>query len=624
MCGFVALIGKHGAQAERHVVKHATDLIEHRGPDEEGFYFEADIGFGFRRLSILDLSTAGHQPMFSDDGNFVIIFNGEIFNYIELREELTRKGYAFRSTGDTEVLLNAFREWGNDCVNRLNGMWAFLIHDRQRNTLFGARDRFGIKPLYFHDDSKWLMLASEIKAIRDSGIYRKDQNWKTVARYFVNGELDGTEDTFYRDIYQIMPGTAFEIDQNRVLHRWSFWSIPEENQAPDSNPVEAFERLFVDTVKLRMRSDVPVGVTLSGGLDSTSIICCMSDLKSALPGGSAEPTMAFSFNDRDFDESRFLRDTVEQTRVDLKNLSTDPMHVWEALPEVLWHHDEPVHSMTALVGYQLMKLARSCGVKVVLTGQGADETLAGYPSYFSNYRQSLINNGRWGYLWNDLRAFTTAHSGQPGRLLRSEIERNIKNRLSHLSCYRQQVLRKRKQQILQNDWFSPDLIREIKLQDHGPLDISLAGALATSVTEQPLPLYLRIEDRNSMAASVEARLPFLDYRLVSLAFSLPATWKIKGPWNKFILRQAMKNRIPKSVSQRIDKFGFPTPVDRWLRTTLHEPVRSVLDSSSTRERGIYNHKRIIADCEQHRLGNIEAGARLFDIAQYELWVNQCM
>ena len=421
MCGFAAMLSLDGRPADPAVIGRMTEVIAHRGPDDSGSYFSGPAGFGFRRLAILDLTPAGHQPMSTADGALTIVFNGEIYNYRELRQELQALGHAFRSTGDTEVLLHAYSEWGADCLPRLNGMWAFVIHDKRRGTLFGSRDRFGIKPLYHHRGRGHLLFASEIKAIRASGLYRGAPDWATAAAFLLEDRLDQTSDTFYQGIEQIPAATAFEADMQGRLRQWRYWAVESVPAVEVAEPAAAFAELFEDSMRLHLRSDVPVGVHLSGGLDSTSIICASARLRASANAG--DPLMAFSYMPREYDESKYIADTITQTGAQIVPLETTPQQLWASLGRVLWFQDEPVHSMTPLIGFALMELTASSGIKVALNGQGADETIAGYGSFFRDYWQSLLVGGRVGETWREIGRYAAAHGGHRHRLFLRQLIR---------------------------------------------------------------------------------------------------------------------------------------------------------------------------------------------------------
>jgi len=615
------MLGLDGKPAERLVVERMTESLLHRGPDEGGMYIEGSVGLGFRRLSILDLSDAAHQPMVSEDGGYVLVFNGEIFNYIELREELRALGYRFRSTGDSEVLLNAYREWGPDCLPKLNGMWAFVIYDRKRGRLFGSRDRFGVKPLFCYRAKDHILFASEIKAIRASSLYRGEVNWKIAARFLLQGQLGDSDESFYLAIEQIPPGSAFEVDLEGHWRQWQYWSLSQLPSIEVKDPAQAFAEIFEDSVRLRMRSDVPVGVCLSGGLDSTSIICAAGRQKGSAPASSTEPLLAFCYMAKEYDESLYIADTLAMTQAELRELQTSPLGLWSNLSTILWYQDEPVHTMTALVGFELMKLVAANGIRVVLNGQGADETIGGYFSYFLDYWQTLLRRCRVGEACRAVNSYVSAHGGNPRELLMSAVLRLLAWELQRVAAYRQFARWRRHVQAQRNSWFTQALTQHFPLEQLAAADGKFNGTLAQSVVSSPLPLYLRIEDRNSMAHSVEARLPFLDYRLVSLLFNIPVEWKLRGPWNKFVLREAMRERIPESVRTRVDKMGFPTPGQKWFAHDLYEPMQDLLASQAVRERGIYNVSAIMEDLQRHRSGRADFAHRLFSVAQFEVWTS---
>ena len=619
MCGFAGIVEFDGMPAHSRVLEGMGASLFHRGPDDSGVYIHGSVGLTFRRLSILDLSPAGHQPMELHHGNFVMVFNGEIYNYLELRRELEGRGCVFRSSGDSEVLLQAYVEWGRECLSKLNGMWAFLIYDKQRGVVFGARDRFGVKPLYRYRDSRGVCLASEIKAILAAGRCAGGIDWGTAAKFLCQGRLEEDTKTFYSGIEQIPPGTAFEISLDGTWKEWSYWSMQVIPPVDVADPVESFGQIFEDAVRLRMRSDVPVGVCLSGGLDSTSILCSMASNTSGVATNGAEPIIAFCYMPDEYDEKRYIRDTLSQTGAVLKVLQTDPYRLWDRLPAFLRFQDEPVHSMTALIGYELMGLAAANGVKVVLNGQGADETAAGYFSYFRDYWRTLLMDGQMGRAWNEIRDHVAIHGGSRPRVFSTALKEVFQWQLFKLPAYQRRLSRKRLAVSLSDSWFELDFLRRLPADEFVGMDGRLETALKQSVSRSPLPIYLRVEDRNSMAHSVEARLPFMDFRLVSLLFNLPSEWKLRGPWNKYILREAMRGRIPESVRARVDKMGFPTPVSKWLARDLYKPLKDVLSSRDARERGIYDVNEVLRDLDRHAQGKCDLSGRLFNVAQFEMW-----
>ncbi|MDQ3809708.1 MAG: asparagine synthase (glutamine-hydrolyzing) [Chloroflexota bacterium] len=619
------MVGLRGGEADPVVVRRMAAMLEHRGPDEEGAYVSGPVGLGFRRLSILDLKPTGHQPMRSDDGQLVMVFNGEIFNYIELRRELQSLGHHFKSSGDTEVLLHAYQQWGRDCLRRLNGMWAFLVYDTRAGKIFGARDRFGVKPLYRYRAKDFVFFGSEIKAIRASGHYQARPNWGLTSQLLYGGRLDQIATrgaTFYADIEEVPAGSAFELDLNGHLQEWQYWSLGDLPATTVDDPPAEFLRLFTDAVRLRMRSDVPVGVSLSGGLDSTSIISVMARLRAG--AGPVTPTaslQAFSYVSPEFDESAYIAQTVEQTGATLRLVDIDPQRLWDTLDRLLWHHDEPVHSFTALIGYEVYRLAAANSVKVVLSGQGADETIGGYPSYFTDHWYTLFRSRQLGTAWSEISEHCRAHGGDRRTVFARALRHFLRSELGRSTVYRSLAQARRHRALAEHPWFTPELRGELRAASAEYLERTLHATLERSVELAPLPLYLRVEDRNSMAHSVEARLPFLDYRLVSMLFALPGQWKMRGPLNKYVLREAMRDQIPELVRARVDKMGFPTPINKWFASIFYEPMQDLLASQVVRTRGIYNVEQIRSDLRRHQSGEVDVSNGLFNVAQLECWFN---
>ena len=389
------------------------------------------------QLTLRDVRIRYKQAiMVSDDGRYVIIFNGEIYNYVELREELVDAGYRFRSTGDSEVLLNAYRHWGADCLPRFNGMWAFLVYDRTERSLFGSRDRFGVKPLFVHRDREQILFASEIKSIRASGLYRGGVNWTVASRFLLEGHLDDSVATFYEGISAVPAGSAFQLDSAGTWRTWRYWDLNSLKSSNAEDPAREFADLFEDAVRLRLRADVPVGVCLSGGLDSTSILCAASRQRSESNQSATGPLQAFCYFASEFDESHYIADTLAMTNAALRDLHSDPRELWDSLRQMLWYQDEPVHTMTAAVGYHLMKLVASHGTRVVLNGQGADETIGGYSSYFSDYWGELLSRRRWLQACAEAKAFAEVHGGSPTRYIKDSALRLLAVSLHQNPMYR--------------------------------------------------------------------------------------------------------------------------------------------------------------------------------------------
>ncbi|HEX5045995.1 MAG TPA: asparagine synthase (glutamine-hydrolyzing) [Gammaproteobacteria bacterium] len=620
MCGFVIVLSADSAPSDLAAANRMADLIAHRGPDDAGSFSENGIAMAFRRLAIFDLADSSHQPMVSADGRYVIVFNGAIYNFPELRSELEALGHTFRTSGDTEVLLTAYVEWGSECLRRLNGMWAFAIYDRTTRRIFVSRDRFGVKPIFWHHDGRALAITSEIKALRDSEYARSAPNWEVIARYLLEDHLDSSNSTFYAGIHRVPAGCFFEGDARSppVFRRyWSLEDVMEEDEP--SAPIEEFRALFGDAVRLRMRADVPIGVMLSGGLDSTSVISSVAEQSATLGAG---PVTALCYLDPHFDESPQIAATLEQTRASQLAMHPDYERLWDAFERHVWHQDEPAHSMTSLVIFELMRIARAHGLKVMLSGQGADETLAGYPQFFLDYWTDLVASGQLVLAQREMTAFASCH-GRPLKALRGAVGNRLLSRLKQLVPGYRTLSGARRRAAIQNDpWISDD----VKRQWHPGRERyprTLRESLRLSVERAALPLYLRVEDRNSMAHAVEVRMPFLDHRLVSLAFRLRSRWKLSGPYTKAVLRTAMEDKIPEVVRTHVQKLGFPSTTNGWFMGKLREYCRDALSSRALRESDIWNLAEVERSLEldpDRAPDREEHGRNLFRFAQFHMWL----
>jgi asparagine synthase (glutamine-hydrolysing) len=553
-----------------------------------------------------------------------IVFNGAVYNYAELRQELQGLGHSFHSTGDTEVLLHAYLQWGQDCLSRLNGMWAFVIHDTRRGIVFGARDRFGVKPLYYSEDKGTHFFASEIKALHRAAPGTFEVDPARLGAFIASGHLEtvpGDATTFFRRVRQIEAGHCFELAGNGALRVRRYWQLPaEDHSSGNGDPVSAFADLFESAVALRLRSDVPAGVALSGGMDSTSIICAMARLRKAGGCDSIATLHAFSYMPPEFDESRYIQRTVEATGATLHPITITPTGLWSGLDRLLDSHDEPVHSATAFVSYEIYRAAAREGVKVLLCGQGADETLGGYPSFFKNWWHTLLRDGQFKAVLGEIQTYARAHNAS---VISESLATGLRWALLYPGRSRLYRFAMAGRRMTTAYPFQGVLTDEMRAALEAPEPVgcqTLASALAYETEVSPLPLYLRVEDRNSMAHSVEARLPFLDYRLVSMAFRLAGHWKLRGEWNKYVLRQAAVGLIPEEVRTRIDKMGFPTPMNTWLRDELHPQITDVLESRAFLERGTFEPLVVRKMLRQHRTGERNYGSALFNLVQTELWL----
>ncbi len=561
--------------------------------------------------------------MLSAEGDLVLVFNGEIFNYVELRGLLQARGHIFHSTGDTEVLLAAYREWGQSCVERFVGMFAFAVFDKRHGHLFLARDRFGVKPLYLLNTPRGLAFGSEIKALRASGWWDGRLNEERFASLLVHQRVDALREgtgTFLQGIEQLPAAQTLCIDLAGRRQSRTYWQLPtaEERTAP-ADPPGAFLAAFEDAMRLTMRADVPVGVMLSGGMDSSSIACEMA----RIVGDAAQrraPLHAFCYESRAHDESQQLADTVAQTGATVHRYRPQGDDVWRDLSMALWHHDEPLHSASVLAGFGLYRMAAAQGVRVVLGGQGADETMAGYPVYFESALVSHLLQGHLGTYWAELSALSTHGFGSRGHMVRRSLLGLRGHGLLRLSQgYRAAAAKRRLAEA--DGWPYVDAAFGKLVQPQEQFrGADLHTMLAASTTLAPLPCYLRAEDRNASAHSIEARVPLLDHRLVELCMKLPVKWKMRDGWNKYVFREAMRARIPESVRGRRVKFGFPTDVNTWFTGRAAAAARERVLDGPLRQRGWVQMGPLDQAFSEHAAGRRDHSDLLFNVVQLSHWL----
>jgi len=542
--------------------------LEVRHNESASAYPEHDyrVGFVHRRLSIIDLSDGSLQPMKDESGDYCLVFNGEIYNYLELRAELEGLGHTFRTSGDTEVLLKAYKVWGPDCVSRLNGMWAFALFDRPAQRVFLSRDRFGIKPLYYTIRNGSLYFASEIKGILAASGVESRPNQRTVAQYLLFGAVDRSEETFFEEIREFPAAHWASValkGGEPALSPEPFWQVPcGSPEQGEQEAVRDFRELFVDAVRIHLRSDVAVGTCLSGGLDSSSIVCGADLLQKAeqIPNYT-HSAFGYCSSDERQNEEPYMDAVAGHTSADLHHVRVTQEEFEKELPNVLAAQDEPFGSASIVVQWFVFERARAKGMKVMLDGQGADEILAGYRPYFTSVAAGLLARGDLaGY-----RAFRSAcrkDLGASDADLAAALPLLLEARFPFLCGFLRRLQRRVYRHVSNNPLssiVSRDLLRCLS---HGPPEqqdrapCSLSARLKRDVERSRLPALLRYEDRNSMAHSIEARVPFLDYRLVEFAFGLPDDCKIRGTTTKYILRQAVKGVLPEAIRTRKDKLGF--------------------------------------------------------------------
>lgn len=559
MCGVIAVVSR---SISKGCVAAALTSQRHRGPDGQGLLIESagawQLAIAHQRLAVIDLTAAAAQPMASRSGDCVVAFNGEIYNYREIRETLKERGVEFRTDSDTEVLLEAIVQFGvHEALRLFNGMWAFIIFNRRTRTLHVSRDRFGVKPLYYFQGPEGIYFASEIKALLELVGKRFKVNATVVEHFIAQSQVDYDNSTFFEGIYKVPPGHYASIDLHRdvlsLKHR-RYWNL----NAFDATPItldEAVEQtrwLLRDAVRIRLRSDVPVGALVSGGIDSSAIAAAMCAI---LPRDANLNLFGAISDDIRFDESPFM-DAVGGhlgKKVEKVRLAFEPQEAMNLLDEAIWHNDEPFGNFTPVAKYLLMERAREMGITVILSGQGADETYCGYLKYLGFYLQSMVRGGHYFEAMRALWAFW-----RRGTVLRqfnyADAKRYLPSRL------------RRKGADIRGEALKALHVRPLELGLGATSEIRERQVL--DVERYSVPVLLHWEDRMSMTWSREIRNPFLDYRLVQHAVSLPPRLKLSRGWTKYTLRLAIEDELPPEITWRRDKQGFSNPISEWLKHDL--------------------------------------------------------
>ena len=559
MCGISGIINKNNKSVEELLILHMTNIIAHRGPDSSGSYLYKNIAFGHRRLSILDLSSSGHQPMkYLDD--LVITYNGEIYNFIEIREELIQKGYIFDSNSDTEVILKAYHCWGKTCVNYFNGMWSFSILDIKQKIVFCSRDRFGVKPFYYIENNDLFSFGSEISQLLPF-LPNRILNKKVALDYLISGIEECSNETFFKDIYLLKGGhnLVFDLQTNSYeIERYYNLKLSDQKNTSVDDYIQELKR----SITLRLRSDVKVGTCLSGGIDSSTI----SSFASKLYQNSNEKFMAIHAKSSEYktDESEFAKIVSKIANINLNFVEPSYSDFKSNILSIIKIQQEPFGSLSIIMQYFVFKKAKELGCIVMLDGQGGDETLLGYERYYpaivkskkgiaklkallqssKNSRLSLLDTIKYQYYFS-----------------------NYKLRLKRLkfknSFYKSEIL---------NEYES----EELRIISESYNDISILQK--NEIESSQLPHLLKYEDRNSMANSIESRLPFLDYKLVELSLNTNNSLKIKDGWTKFILRKAAETILPKEIVWRKTKLGFNAPEKTWTKEFENEMIKEIEQS----------------------------------------------
>lgn len=591
---------------------------------------------GHRRLAIIDLSPAGHQPMASTDGTCWLVYNGEIYNYIELREELLQRGHSFSSDSDTEVILAAYRQWGPDCVRRFVGMFAVALWDAIRRQLFCARGHFGIKPFYYHYDGRQFRFASEIKALLADPALPRHVNERMAFDYLADGKLDHTADTFFAGIQQLRPAQYLLLKLNDIeehppaqLTPRGYWDIQPDRCHPDwedDQYARRLDHLLEDSVRLQLRADVPIGTCLSGGLDSSTIVCLTNRLlrnRGVNPTqiGERQKTFSACFEDRRFDERPYIEEVLRATGADGNPVFPDGQRLPEEIRRIVHHQDEPFASTSIYAQWNVFRRVAECGVKVMLDGQGGDEMLAGYPVYYPYYHLDLLARGRLGQFWREWRQYRAYHPHALGQPLRALFGIGTAAWLAEPKRRTKKLLDQTRTHLF--PWLLPDLVDAYFAPEdweNRRFPDLLRERMYRELSDG-LPSLLHYEDRNSMAFSVEARVPFLDHRLAEFCFALPSEQMIRHGLTKYVLRRAVADVLPAKVAGRTDKMGFVTPEIIWFQQTLADFTAETVASAPAAARAFFNLaevNRMIAAAKQPNASKTTVNT-LWRVLNFCLW-----
>jgi asparagine synthase (glutamine-hydrolysing) len=628
MCGIngIAFSSKSGQLVSRPVLEAMRDVITHRGPDEEGIFIDRNVGLGHRRLSIVDVAS-GHQPMTNEDASLHITYNGEIYNHADYRESLEAKGHVYQTHCDTETILHLYEEHGSACVDYLRGMFAFAIWDQRKQELFIARDRLGVKPLYYvrRDDGS-LFFGSEIKALLEAGAIRPEINYAVLSDYLANHATSG-EETLFKGVKRLLPGHVLTWRDGEVTIR-RYWDVDFTKDGAetrdDKTYIKQWSDLFRESVRLRLMADVPLGMFLSGGIDSSAIAAMMSTMV-------REPIKTFSvaFAEREANELEYARLVAETYKTNHHEIVVSPEQFFEALPRLVWHEDEPLAHPSSVALYFVSHLAAQ-HVKVVLTGEGSDELLAGY----GRYRRTIWNLSM-GRRYNKLTPSFARDAVRnqientlpTGRLrqklmrtflvLSPELESIYFDNFAVFPTPMQQHMFTRETRARMHEIDPYVELRRVlaRAQDMSLLDGLLYADIKTYLHE-----LLMKQDQMSMATSLESRVPFLDHKLVEFTARMPDTMKLRGTTTKYVLREAMKGVLPEKILTR-SKMGFPVPVGSWFRG----PFKSIIDeyvlSDRALSRGIFAPDFVREIVALHQAGEDHA-ERLWSLLNFEIWQRQ--
>jgi asparagine synthase (glutamine-hydrolysing) len=550
MCGFSGIINRNNHPVPERMIKEMNDLINHRGPDDEGIYLDTNFALGHRRLSIIDLSQDGHQPM-AYLNKYVITYNGEIYNYLEIKNDLQKLGYKFRSHTDTEVILAAYDKWGTECVKMFNGMWAFALHDNTKNIIFCSRDRFGIKPFYYTEVNNKFIFGSEIKQLLIF-FSKRTVNQKILLDYLLTSYSEHTNGTFFENIFKLEQSHNLIYDLN--THQYvknQYYEIQINKNYSNltmGDSIDLYRKELDNAIRLRLRSDVKVGTCLSGGLDSSSIAAIASQVHQTKSTNLFTAITAKSI-EKKTDETHFAEMVAKKSNLDWHITEPKLTDFLNVIDDVVYSQEEPFEGPSILMQYLVMKKAKELGCKVMLDGQGGDETLLGYERYYPAYFMSLDVKDRVGAF---LKAAENSKLTRIQMLLYWFYFTSPYFRLKKLNLRSSYIKKEYRSQI------NEPLIRMVSSSYRDLFEMQ-----KLELTKVQLPHLLNYEDKNAMRHSIETRLPFVDYRLVEVALSLGNQLKINRGWTKYVLRKGVENILHHDVVWRKNKFGFEAPIHIW-------------------------------------------------------------
>ena len=609
MCG-IAGIGYEGKQPDwiRESIQSMVQIQQHRGPDGTGYFYDDGIAFGHSRLAIIDISDSGSQPMTDSDGILTIVFNGEIYNHVELRSQLHELGHVFCGTSDTEVLLLAYKQWGKSCLDRLRGMFAFGIWNSNEKILFAARDRLGIKPFHYcTPEDSMFVFSSELKALVPM-LKRVEFDPKLAEQYLAWNLLDHDENkTMIQDVYKLPPGHMLIWNQRDGIKIQRYWTL-EMNGSLISSALEKktwireFRDEIEESVKYHLRSDVPVGTSLSGGLDSSALMCMASEKMKQSGDWHEGWHHAFSacFRDRSIDERPYIREVINQTGCRSHAVFPTGDMLSKDIEKWIWHQEEPTGGTGAYAHFCVARLAKEAGVKVLLDGQGGDELFAGYRKFILTYWRELIRNRHYFDAVLEFLAFFTSPS-----VLKTSRLAEGKRYLFHsdvgIDILWSGVEKPSKPEFLQ-------------------IGNTLANKLFEDITIRSLPVLLRYDDRNTMAFGVESRVPFLDHKFVEWQSKLSADVRLRRGWSKWILREALCDILPRKIYRRKTKLGFSTPFYQWMTQDLSAWLQDSLSNAKFLS-GIVQKtslERLVQYHQKHKKNKTIINL-LFRLAMFENW-----